>query len=171
MSDEPVIVARVARAHGIHGGLLLDAETDEPEALFQAGRRLRVVGAAGGPPEVELLTAQFHNGRWLVSVAGVMDRTTADRLRGAHLAVPRSELPEFPEDGLLLHDLIGLTVFEGDHEHGVVQDVYDMPQGPMLSVEIEGRERFIPYDPEFVIEVDPDAGRVLVRLPPGLLEI
>jgi len=169
--DDPVIVARVARAHGLHGGLLLDAETDTPEALFQTGRRLRVVGVAGAPPEVELTNAQFHSGRWLVAVAGVSDRTAAERLRGAHLTVLRSELPDFPDDGLLLHDLIGMTVVEGETELGEIRDVYDMPQGPMLAVDIEGRERLIPYDEPFVTRVDPDAGTVVVELPAGLLDI
>ena len=171
MSSEPVIVARVARAHGINGGLLLDAETDEPEALFHAGRRLHAVGAAGGPSEIEIASARIHGGRWLVTVTGVADRTTAELLRGAHLTVPRDELPEFPEDGLLLHDLIGMTVAEGEREHGVIRDVYDMPAGPMLSVEIDGREQFIPYDPEFIVEVDVALERVTVDLPPGLLDL
>ncbi len=171
MSDDPVIVARVARAHGIHGGLLLDAETDTPEALFQTGRRLRVVGSTGGPPEVELTTARFHSGRWLVTVAGVSDRAAAEALRGAHLTVPRSELPDFPEDGLLLHDLIGMRVVEDEKELGEIRDVYDMPQGPMLAVDIDGRERLIPYEDPFVTLVDVDAGTVVVDLPAGLLDI
>ena len=171
MSDDPVIVARVARAHGLHGGLLLDAETDAPEALFQTGRRLRVVGRGGGPTEIELATAQFHSGRWLVTATGVADRTAAEGLKGAHLTIPRSELPEFPEDGILLHDLIGLKVVEGDTDLGTVSDVYDMPQGPMLAVDIEGRERLIPYDEAFVELVDPEAGVILVDLPVGLLDI
>jgi len=171
LSDEPVIVARVARAHGIHGGLLLDAETDAPEALFQTGRRLRVVGASGGPSEVELVSAQFHSGRWLVAVQGVDDRTTAELLRGASLTIPRAELPDFPDDGLLLHDLIGMMIVEGELELGVVRDVYDMPAGPMLAVEIDGRERFIPYDAQFVVEVDVAMSRVLVELPAGLLDL
>lgn len=171
MTDDPVIVARVARAHGIHGGLLLDAETDEPEALFQTGRRLRVVGASGGPSEIELETVKFHSGRWLVSAVGVADRTAAEQLRGAHLTVQRGELPGFSEDDLLLHDLIGLKVLEGDHELGEIRDVYDMPQGPMLAVDVGGQEKLIPYDEAFVELVDLGAGTVLVDLPPGLLDI
>lgn len=171
MSDDPVIVARVARAHGIHGGLLLDAETDRPEALFQTGRRLRVVGASGGPSEVEIASARPHSGRWLVTVVGIGDRTTAEGLRGADLTVPRGELPDLDEDALLLHDLIGLTVVEDDRELGPIRDVYDMPQGPMLSVEVDGRERLIPCDEAFIELVDLESRTVRVRLPAGLLDI
>jgi 16S rRNA processing protein RimM len=171
VTDDPVIVARVARAHGLNGGLLLDAETDAPEALFQTGRRLRVVGRGGGPDEIELATVQVHSGRWLVTATGIGDRTRAEQLRGAQLTVPRSELPDFPEDGILLHDLIGLRVVEGERELGSITDVYDMPQGPMLAVEVEGRERLIPYDEAFVELVDLEARVVVVDLPAGLLDI
>lgn len=171
MSDEPVIVARVARAHGIHGALLLDAETDAPEALFRKGRRLRVVGGAGAPAEVELVEGRPHSGRWLVFARELTDRTAAERLRGATLTVPRNELPDLAEGGILLHDLIGLEVAEGDRVLGEIRDVYDLPAGPMLSVRVEDGERLIPFDPAFVEEVDFEAGRVAVTLPKGLLEI
>jgi 16S rRNA processing protein RimM len=176
MSDEPVIVARVARAHGIRGGLLLDSETDAPEALFRKGRRLRVAGAPedavpGRPREIELVDAQPHAGRWLVTVREVSDRTTAETLRGATLTVPRGELPEFSDEAFLLHDLIGLSVVQGDRVLGEIRDVYDLPAGPMLSVRVEGRDRLIPFDEQFVIEVDFDEERVLVELPEGLLDL
>jgi len=182
MSDEPVIVARVARAHGIRGGLLLDSETDAPEALFRKGRRLRVAGAQddagapedvapGRPREIEVVEAQPHAGRWLVTAREVPDRTTAETLRGATLTVPRSELPEFSDESFLLHDLIGLSVVEGDRVLGEIRDVYDLPAGPMLSVRVEGRDRLIPFDEQFVTEVDFDEERVLVELPEGLLDL
>jgi len=166
-----VIVARIARAHGLDGGLLLAAETDQPEALFQTGRRLRVVGAPNGPAEVMLARARPHSGRWLVHMEGITDRTMAEGLRGARLTVPRSELPDLAEGGFLLHDLIGMSVVEHGTELGTVREVYDLPAGPMLSVEVGDRERMIPLDEALLEEVDLDAGAIHVTLPPGLLEI
>lgn len=171
MSDEPVIVARVARAHGLNGGLLLDSETDVPEALFQRGRRLRVVGAPPGLTEVEVAEARPHSGRWLVRMEGVTDRTSAEALRGASLTVPRSELPDLPEGAFLLHDLIGLTVVDGGVELGLVREVYDLPAGPMLSVEVDGRERMIPLNDAIIDEIDLATEAIYVTLPEGLLDI
>jgi len=172
VSDEPVIVARVARAHGIRGGLLIDAETDAPEALFQKGRRLQVVQDGGErPAEIEIVEAKPHGVRWIMTAVGVLDRTAAERLRGAVLTVPRSELPDFDEDSFLLHDLIGLSVVEGGQILGEIRDVYDLPAGPMLSVRVEGRDRLIPLDEAFVTEIDFDARCVVVALPEGLLDL
>jgi len=172
VTDEPVIVARIARAHGIHGALLLDAETDHPEALFREGQRFRVLsGPPGAPDSVRLTDARPHGGRWLVTLEGVADRTAAERLRGGDLAVPRSELPHMDEGGYLLRDLVGAALVEGGETLGTVRDVYDLPAGPMLSVDVEGRERLVPFDAGFVVSLDLEAGAIHVELPEGLLEI
>ena len=170
-SNESVIVARIARAHGIHGGLLLDVETDYAEALFRPGQRLHVVGEAHQLGEVTLTEARPHSGRWLVHMQDIPDRTAAEALRGASLGIPRSDLPDLPADGYLLNDLIGMTVVEGDHSFGTITDVYDFPSGPMLAVDIEGQERLIPFQPEIVDSVETAAEKVNVTLPKGLLDV
>jgi len=169
--EEPVIVARVARAHGIHGGLLLHVETDHAEALFQSGQRLQVVGNDVGRADVILAEARPHSGRWLVRIEGISDRTGAEMLRGASLAIPRAELPELPADGYLLNDLIGMTVVEGETSLGAITDVYDFPSGPMLAVDIDGQEQLIPFQPGIVDAVETAAAEVHVTLPRGLLDV
>ena len=185
MSDAPVIVARIVRPHGIRGGLLLEAETDHAEALFAAGRRLHLVDStarAGEPPgartgvaprprALTLETARVHGGRWLVEVREVADRTAAEGLRGARLGVPRDELPELPDGGYLLHDLIGMSVCEAGAAIGLIRDVYDQPGGPLLALEVGGRERLIPFQADLVVALDFEAGEVHMTLPAGLLDI
>lgn len=199
MSDAPVIVARIARPHGIRGGLLLEAETDHAEALLRAGRRLDLIDAAsdaragaaaradagadartdagapaGGalrPRALTVETAKLHGRRWLVEVREVADRTAAEKLRGARLGVPREELPDLSDGGYLLHDLIGMSVCEADMTIGVVREVYDQPGAPLLALEVDGRERLIPFEADLVVELDFEAGEVHMKLPAGLLDI
>lgn len=197
MSDAPVIVARIARPHGLRGGLLLEAETDHADALFRAGRRLDLVDAgadaradagaqpdtgaradtglrAGGalrPRALTVETARPHGGRWLVEVREVADRTAAEQLRGARLSVPREELPNLPDGGYLLHDLIGMSVREADMTIGVIREVYDQPGAPLLALDVGGRERLVPFEAELVVELDFEAGEVHMTLPAGLLDI
>ncbi len=172
-----MVVARIARAHGIHGGLLLDAETDHAEALFQPGRRLHVVwGARAGEAahavgSLTLTSAQLHGRRWLVATEQLADRTAAEALRGAKLTVPREALPDLAEGGYLLHDLVGMTVLADGEPLGVIQEVYDQPGAPLLEVEVQGRERLIPFKKGVVDEVSLEAGEVHVTLPTGLLDI
>lgn len=169
MSGAPVIVARIVRPHGIRGGLLLQAETDHAEALFEAGRRLQLVDSDARALTLE--TARPHSGRWLVEVREVADRTAAEGLRGARLGVPRDELPDLPQGGYLLHDLIGMSVCEAGATIGVIREVYDQPGAPLLALEVGGRERLIPFQADLVVELDLDAGEVHMTLPAGLLDI
>ena len=178
MSDEaPVVVARIARAHGIHGGLLLEAETDHAEALFQPGRRLLIVEGTRPLENVSELdhltigTAQLHGRRWLVTTEQLPDRTAAEKFRGAKLGVSREELPDLGEDGYLLHDLIGMTVVDGGVPVGVIREVYDQPGAPLLEIEVEGRQRLVPFQEGVVEEVHVDSREVHVTLPAGLLDI
>ena len=182
----PVIVARVVRPHGIRGGLLLESETDHAEALFQPGRRLHVVSdspSVGDSPSagdsssrsaaraLTLEAARVHGGRWLVEAREVADRTSAESLRGARLGVPREELPELADGGYLLHDLVGMSVLEAGEAIGVIRDVYDQPGAPLLALDVSGRERLIPFQADFVVELDFDRRIVHMTLPAGLLDI
>ena len=169
--DEPVLVARIARAHGVRGGLLLDLETDRAEALLRPGRRLRVVEGPPGLGRITVRTARPHGRRWLLEVEEVGDRTEAERIRGRGLTVARGELPE-PEPGeYLLHDLIGLALVEEGAELGRVSDVYDLPAGPMLEVSVGEKRVLVPFTEDLVEIVDLEAGALHMRLPKGLLDL
>ncbi len=166
-----VVVARVARAHGIRGGLLLDAETDVAEKVFQVGRRLHLVGRDPEAATLTLQSARVHSGRWLVTVGGTTDRTAAERLRGAQLALPRDELPDLGEDDFLLGDLVGMSVVADDTSIGVVADVYENPGHPLLAVSVEGRERLIPFQSDLIQSLDLEGREIHMMLPQGLLDI
>ena len=174
-----MIVARVVRPHGIRGALLLEAETDHAEALFRPGRRLRLVGASAaagastpaGAGALTITSVRPHAGRWLAEVREVADRNAADTLRGARLGVPREELPELPDGGYLLHDLVGMSVCEAGETIGVVRDVYDQPGAPLLALDVSGQERLVPFQADLVEDLDFRLGVVHMTLPAGLLEI
>jgi 16S rRNA processing protein RimM len=177
-----VVVARVTRPHGIKGGLLLRAETDHAEELFTPGRVLHLVEpptdkpadepSTGLPEALTIVEAAPHGAVWRVVTEEIADRSSADRFRGVHLAVPHEELPELGADEYFFHDLIGLRVEDEEgRELGSVSEVYEGPADPLLAVEAEGRERFIPFRREFVVDVDLEAGLLRVTLPEGLLDL
>ncbi len=172
MDDESVVVARIARAHGIHGGLLLAPETDHAEELFVPGRVLSVLDPPpAAPARLTIVEASPHQARWRIRVEEIADRTVAESLQGVYVAVGREELPALEEGEYFLHDLVGLQVEEEGRPLGTIGDVYELPAGPMLAVEADGREWLIPFRPEMVREVDLEAGVVRVELPEGLLDI
>lgn len=149
-------IGRIGRPHGLHGEVVVRAITNRPErfvsgAVFEAdGREMRVV------------SCRPHQGRWLVSFEGVIDRTTAESLRGVLLtAVP---LDMSVEGELWVHELVGAEVVDLDGEVlGTVEVVEANPASDLLVL---GRGKLIPL--HFVVDIQP--GRIVVDLPQGLLE-
>ena len=172
-------VGYIPRVHGIRGEavLVLEAESEEVlrEELFAFPR------ASATPPSREnarKLTAQSvrrHHGSLLVSFTGINTRTQAESLRQHTIFIFRGKNSPATDD-VYLYDLPGLRVFvqEGDtqREIGVLSSA-DVPAGQELwTIETpEGKEILFPAVPEFIVELNPDAGTVSIAPPPGLLEL
>lgn len=165
-----VVVAKVGRALGVRGDVLIDVRTDEPERRLVPGAPLHV---AESDRVLRIESVRDHSGRLCVHFEGVDDRTAAEGLTGLLLEVERAP-DERPEDPDEFYDdsLIGLRVVtvEGD-EVGVVAEVLHLPAQDVLAVRAGEREVLVPFVVEMVPTVDLDAGRIVIRPPEGLLEI
>jgi 16S rRNA processing protein RimM len=169
MTDEaPLLVGRVARAHGIRGQVVVNPETDFIEERFRVGRVL-LVGPVEHPQPREIREVRFHRGRPIVAFAGVDTMTGAEELAGAELWVPEAEAGPLPEGTFYRHELVGCEV----------RDVHDAPIGRVTAVEgtlersylvIDG-DVMIPLVGDICVRVDPAARRVIVNPPEGLLDV
>lgn len=167
-----VVVGRIGKPHGIRGELTVEVRTDAPDIRFAPGSVLATDPARVGPITVEAV--RWHSGRLLLRVEGVADRTAAEALRGVVVSsdVPDDEVPDDPEE-FFDHQLRGLQVVTVDGDVlGTVDDVVHLPSQDLLAVARPGgRELLVPFVAEIVPEIDVDAGRVVVALPPGLLDL
>ncbi len=165
-----VVVARVGRALGVRGDVLIDVRTDEPERRFAPGSRLLV---ADSDREVVVESARPHGSRLSLHFAGVDDRTAAEALTGTILEVERvpGERPEEPDE-YYDDDLMGVAVVtEAGDRVGTVTEVLHLPAQDVLAVRAaDDREILIPFVTEIVPVVDLDAGTIVVRPPEGLLD-
>ncbi|HVE78416.1 MAG TPA: ribosome maturation factor RimM [Gemmatimonadaceae bacterium] len=170
-----VIVGRVRNAHGIRGELVVEPITDAPDAVFASGRRL-FAGTMRGDlsPKGETLTvrgARPFKGGWIVAFAEIADRTTAESWRERYFLLPRDELEPPAEGEVYLHELLGMTVEERGRVLGRVKDYYELPQGLVLDVALDaGGTVMVPYTEGVVRTVAAAERRLVVELPPGLLE-
>lgn len=163
-----VVVARVGRALGIKGELLIDVLTDEPERRLAPGCRV-----LAGDRELVIASERDHGKRIAMRFEGIDDRTAAEALTGMLLEVERDpgERPEDPEE-FYDEQLVGLSaVLEGGDAIGEVTEVIHLPAQDLLAVQhVDGREVLIPFVEEIVPTVDLDGGRIVVDPPPGLLD-
>ena len=170
-----LVVGRIAKAHGVTGEVVVDVRTDDPDARFVAGRRLRLKDSRGpAEREVVIESVRPHGGRLLLRLDGVADRDAADALRGGLFVVDSAELPPIDDpDEFYDHQLEGLTVRTADDEIvGTVTEVLHTPGAELLSVRGEsGAEVLVPFVSDIVTSVSLSDGVVRIDPPEGLLDL
>src|SRR5437762_2640042 len=107
-----VIVGRIHKAHGLRGELTVELQTDEPDSIFVAGRRV-FPGSVRGvvrPEPLEIASARpFKQGR-IVKFVGIDDRGDAELWRDRLLFVESTELTPLEGGAVYLHELKGMRV-------------------------------------------------------------
>lgn len=170
-----LVAGRIAKAHGITGELVVDVRTDDPDARFAVGNRLRLKNArAGTERDVVISAVRPHAGRLLVRVEGIADRDAAEALRGHLFIVDSVDLPPIDDpDEFYDHQLEGLAVRTvAGVDVGSIVEVLHTPGGELLSVRAEsGGEVLVPFVSEIVTEVSLADGIVLIDPPEGLLDL
>lgn len=166
-----VLAGRVVGAHGLRGQLRIRVEGGEQSLLAvpqlwlaargEAERRHEVVSASAGRP-----------GEVRVRLADVADRDGAERLRGAEIWIEAAQLGELAPGEYWTFQLVGCEVEDGAGRRlGSVREIRNTGAQDLLVVEgADGVQHLIPAVQEWWREVDLERRRIVVELPPGLLD-
>ena len=159
-----MIIGKVAGAHGLRGELKVAPLTDFPEHVRELHRVLLAPpNDAGAVTDIE--SVRMHKGVLLIKLASVPDRTAAEALRGATLAIKRSMGAPLPEGHYYVDDIIGLRVVTTAGE--VVGHITEVLRTGANDVYVTERA-LIPAIPGVVKRVDLDAGQMVVEPMEGL---
>jgi len=151
LSDDLIMVGRVAGAFGVRGEVRITSFTAEPLALVDYKTLLR----EDGSPGLTLSGGRVAKGGVVARVQEVATRDEAEALRGMKLYIPRASLPEPDEDEFYVADLVGMEVrnLEGD-VLGQVRSVRDFGAGDLLEVApAAGESWWLPFTRDAVPEV------------------
>lgn len=156
MSTTHLEVGRVGKAHGLKGEVFVTLSTNRVERLDPGATLL-----ADDRP-LEVLWARPQQNRYVVAFVGVDDREGAEALRGATLWAEPIDDP----DALWVHELVGVEVVDVDgNSVGTVEGLEANPASDLLVLDTGA---LVPL--EFVV-AGPEAGRITIDPPPGLLEL
>jgi 16S rRNA processing protein RimM len=145
--DAFVQIGRVGKPHGLDGSFAVEDASDAPERFA----RDAVLYVEGEPARI--LESKRARGRPVIR----LDRAVE---RGAPLSVLRSDLPEPEPEAYYVFDLVGLEVEEeGERVLGRVEHVSPAPANDVLELD-SGLS--LPFVEACVLEVDVEAGRILV---------
>lgn len=168
------VVGYIARAHGIRGQVIVNAQTDFPEERFKIGSELflKRPGTDRGVETVAITSVRFQQHRPVIGLAGVDDMNAATALAGSELRVPLDRLARLPKHTFYHHDLIGSEVVTAEGTVvGCVSSVEGTVSRSRLVVATPRGEVQVPLVSEICPTVDAVAKRIVIAPPPGLLEI
>jgi len=167
-----LVIGQVVGAHGIRGELRVEILTEDARR-FGLLEQVFIGLEDEEPVAWPLEGYRLHMGRALLKLRGCDDRTVAATMRGYLVQVPREEAIPLEEGEYFEHQILGLEVWTAAGEplgeivdilYTAANEVY-VVQGPNLG----RRELLIPAIEDVVLEVDLEAGRLVVQLLEGLL--
>jgi len=148
-------VGRVGKPHGLSGEVVVSLISNRPERVAVGSTFLTDDGA------LCIEASRPFADKWLMMFAGVDSRERAESLRGTIL---RGH-PLHDDDAWWVHELIGSEVYDTEGARlGTVAGVLANPASDLL--ELDGGA-LVPL--RFVVERS--AGRVVVDVPAGLLDL
>lgn len=179
-SEEPapetlVRLGQIFRPHGVRGELKVAPDMEDP-TRFEA---LDTVYVGPDPQRVtphRITSVRYqHTKRGttvILQLDGIADRGDAEVVAKQSLFAPEEALPPLDDDELFVHDLIGLDVVTDDGDPiGTLSNVLTLPAHDVYVVHAPGQpERMIPAVENFIVDIDLEAGRIVVRPIEGLLD-
>lgn len=166
-----IAIGRIARAHGVLGEVQVEVYTDFPEERFAPGAQVWIGADDGDDPQATTVeSVRPHRDRLLVTLAGVADRESAERLRGLYVLAPGATAHALPDDEFYAHELVGLAVFTLDGAKvGEVVGILETGGTDVLRVVGDGPERLVPMSRAIVVSIDVPGGRIVIDPPAGLV--
>jgi 16S rRNA processing protein RimM len=185
-----IVLAELLRPQGRKGELLAELHTDFPERFSEDTRVFLAKADFNGTAEQarQAVVSEFwlplgkNQGRIVLKFTGIDSITDAESIAGLEVIVPREERLPLEDEANYISDLVGCTVYDGLTPIGIVDDVQfsTTPDGlrrleeiaPMLILKsTEGEELLIPFAKDFLVSIDPEAKRIDMILPVGLVDV
>lgn len=170
-AHELIPIGKVMGPHGIRGQLRIIPYSGDSASITSL-RSVLLRAPSGLYDSYELVRAVEHKKQVLVTLKGFDNINQVLSLVGREVFIRRDQFPRLPEGEYYWCDLIGLVVqTEGGETLGELTDIFETGSNDVYVVTAGAREILIPATEEVVMNVDLDAGRMIVRPPDGLLDL
>ena len=166
-----VLVGKVCRAHGIKGEVKIYPFSQSPEN-FVHYKELLLVDLSGRQYNYPIVRARSHERLAIIALDGVSSRDKAEELVGSEVWIRKESLPKIGPNEFYWQDMVGMAVFTTEGQGlGTIKSIFAAGVHDVFVVSGHGKEFLIPAQEEFIEQVDTQAKKMVVRTPPGLLEI
>lgn len=166
--DNWITIGKILSPHGVRGEVKVLPLTDFPDRF----QRMKSVwlDINDGPMDIEKV--RFNNDIPLIKFRSIDDRDGAEKLRNGLLQVRQSELTTLPDGQYYQFQIIGLAVFDQEGlPMGTVSAIIETGANDIYVIkDPAGKELLLPALKQTVLLIDIPAGRMVVKLLPGLVD-
>lgn len=173
------VIARLGKPRGLRGEIYGEGPWPAERYAALPGVWLRHPDGspARGGGSLKPVSVIPYKGRLVFRFEGIDSIEAAEPLRRLDVAIPRESRPDLGEDEVYLADLVGCAVVDcrTGETLGEITGWQDYGGPLLLEVaargEQEGDALLIPFARSICVDVNPAKRRVVVDLPPGLLDL
>lgn len=163
-----IVIGRIVKPHGMDGTLKVFPLTDFPQH-FESLKHLYIVKEDSF--RTLLRGVKFSKGFVLLKIEDCLDRTSAEGLVGAMVAIEPDELWPLNEDEYYQFQIIGLQVVTDDGIClGEIVDIIITGSNDVYVVRSGPKEYLIPAIKDVIKKVDLEKGVVTIHLMEGLID-
>jgi 16S rRNA processing protein RimM len=165
---EYITIGRFGRPRGVSGEIYIIPATDDPDRFLE----LTDIMAVGKDKrrQLHLESVAIIGGRPVVKVEGIGSREEAAQLTNLSVEIPFDKVRPLPEGSYYQFDLVGCQAVGTDGvEYGIIEEVLFYPANDIYRIKSDRfGEVLFPVVDRFVVEVDIDGRRIVIRPPEGL---
>lgn len=170
MKPKFLAVGKVLRSFGVRGEVEAKLLTDFPSRI-SSGLKLFLSSPMQETTSLTVQSIRLKKDRILIKFKGVDSRSQAEELTGKILQVPTEDALPLPEGNYWHYQIIGLEVLTVEGEViGKVSDILQTGSNDVYVVSEGEKEVLVPATKEVIKEINLKAGKMVVKLIPGLLE-
>ena len=165
------VLGTISKTRGFKGDLVFFLDVTNPNEYERLESVFVDLNGLLTPFFIEQIKIQ-NNNRAYVKLEQVNTEEEALRLTSKTLYLPLIGLPKLSGTRFYDHEIPGFTVFDEVHGNiGLVTQVVDLANNPLLQIDKNGVEVLIPLRDGTVTQVDREKKELHVQAPPGLIEL
>ena len=164
-------LGKIVKKYSFKGEILAKLDTDQPDIYENLDALFIEVSNSLIPYFVE--KSQLHKSNLLrLKLEDVTSEGDADAILKKDLYLPLDLLPKLEGNAFYFHEIIGFQVIDENFGPiGQITGVNDSTTQALFEIDHHGKEVLIPINDDIINSLDRTAKTVLVKTPPGLIDL
>ncbi len=166
MKKEFLEIGKIVGVHGIKGFMKVQYWCDNAE-FFCGFKKLYL----NENECLEVESSKPHSNIILLKAKGISTIEQAESYRGKVLFIKREDAV-LDEDRHFIEEVIGCNVYDNETKEllGKITDVTQNPANDIWHIEKDGKEYLFPAIDEFVVSVDVEAEKAVIKVLKGIFD-